>query len=219
MSELLRLALIIAAAGVLLTLAAAVATRLLTEARRLDRAFRQGLGARPDASLIAHGAGRGVALSLEARRIVTAWDRGGWRMVYPLEDLIGAELDLDGDVAARAVRGEAPRRLDRTSGAEREVRLRLLFDDARHPDFDLVLWPSQAARGGFAKPREAIAEANRWVARVEAILRRAGPTASVAPRQPAPPSWTVAAPNQEPPPWDEDDLDDEAGDADEPAER
>ena len=103
----------------------------MNEPRRLGRAFRRELGARPDAALIAHGTGRGVALSLAARRVVTAWDRGGWRMVYPLEDLIGAELELDGQVAARALRGEPRRRLERQTAPRRDVRLRFLFDDPR----------------------------------------------------------------------------------------
>jgi hypothetical protein len=95
-------------------------------------------------------------------------------MVYPLEELLGAELDLDGEVAARAMRGEPRRMLDRSSGAEREVRLRLLFDEPLHPDFELVLWPSRAARGAPARPRDAISEANRWIARIESLMRRTG---------------------------------------------
>src|SRR5580658_7391006 len=140
MSEWLKLILMIGLGGAAVTLAAAVFARLMAEEPRLARAFRKGLEARPDAALVAHGSGRGAALSLAARRIVTAWDAGGWRMTYSLDELLGAELDLDGQVAARAMRGEPRRLLDRQSGAEREVRLRLLFDDARYPDFELVLW-------------------------------------------------------------------------------
>ena len=131
MSEWLKLLLALGAAAVGLTLAAMALTWLMNEPRRLGRAFRRELGGRPDAALIAHGTGRGVALSLAARRVVTAWDRGNWRMVYPLEDLIGAELELDGHVAARALRDETRRRLERQTGAEEDVRLRLLFDDPR----------------------------------------------------------------------------------------
>jgi hypothetical protein len=180
MSEWLKLLLALGAAAVGLTLAAMAATRLMNEPRRLARAFRHALGTRPDAALIAPGTGCGVALSLAARRFATAWDRGGWRMAYPLEDLIGAELELDGHVAARALRDAPRRRLERQSGAEADVRLRFLFDDPAHPDFELVLWPNQAPRGGFARPREAIAEANRWLARIEAVQRRAGAPAAVA---------------------------------------
>jgi hypothetical protein len=174
MHEWLRLVVLVVLGGGAVTLAAAAIAWTLTEDKRLARAFRQGLGARPDAVLISHGAGRGVALSLTTRRIVTAWDAGGWRMTYPLDEILGAELDLDGEVAARVMRGEPRRLLDRASGAAQEVRLRLLFDEPRHPDFELTLWPSQAPRGGPSGPREAIAEANRWIARIEAVLRRTG---------------------------------------------
>jgi hypothetical protein len=180
MSEWLKLLLALGAAAVALTVAAMAWTRLMTEQRRLARAFRQGLQARPDAMLVAAGTGRGVALSLATRRIVTVWDRGGWRMAYALDDLVGAELDLDGQVAARSLRGEPRRRLERQSGDEEEVRLRFIFDDPAHPDFELALWPSAAARGGFARPRDAITEANRWLARIEALQRRAGGAASIA---------------------------------------
>jgi hypothetical protein len=166
--------LLIGVGGVGVTLLAMGLARLMAEDQRLARTFRKGLQASPDAALIAHGSGRGAALSLAARRVVTAWDAGGWHMVYPLDELLGAELDLDGVVAARAMRGEPRRMLDKATGAEREVRLRLLFDEPRHPDFELVLWPVRPGRGAPTRPREAIAEANRWIARVEALLRRTG---------------------------------------------
>jgi len=174
MSEWLRLVVLIGVGGVGVTLLAMGLARYLAEDQRLARTFRQALETKPDASLIAHGSGRGVALSLAARRIVAAWDAGAWHMVYPLEELLGAELDLDGQIAARAMRGEPRRPLDCSTGAEREVRLRLIFDEPRHPDFELVLWPAKAGRGAPAKPRDAISEANRWIARVEALLRRTG---------------------------------------------
>jgi hypothetical protein len=197
MHEWLRLVVLVVLGGGAVTLAAAAIAWTFTEDKRLARAFRQGLGARPDAALVAHGSGCGVALSLATQRIVTAWDAGAWRMTYPLDELLGAELDLDGEVAARVMRGEPRRLLDRANGAAQAVRLRLLFDDARHPDFELTLWPSQAPRGGPPGPREAVAEANRWIARIEAVLRRTGgalvlgkaatPAAPVPPR-PAPPA-------------------------------
>jgi len=180
MSEWLKLVLALGAAAVGLTLAAMAWTRLMNEPRRLARAFRQTLGTSPDAALIAAGTGRGVALSLVARRFAVCWDRGGWRIAYPLAEVIGAELELDGHVAGRALQGETRRRLERQSGAEADVRLRFLFDDPAHPDFELVLWPNPGGRNGFARPREAIAEANRWLARMEAVHRRAGAPANVA---------------------------------------
>jgi hypothetical protein len=182
--EILGLLLFVAAAGVGVTLLVATAAGMLGEERRIVRAFHAGLEMRPDASLIAYGTGRGVAVSLFTEEIVTVWDRGGWRLVYPLQALAGAELELDGEVAARAVRGEPGRRLEH-AGVEDEVRLRLLFDDPRHPDFDLRLWPCRKTGPAPGTPREAIADANRWMARIEAILKR---SARAAVRAPAPPA-------------------------------
>lgn len=184
--EILGLLLFVAAAGVGVTLLVATAAGMLGEERRIVRAFHAGLGMRPDASLIAYGAGRGVAVSLFTEELVTVWDRGGWRLVYPLEALAGAELELDGEVAARVVRGEPGRRLEHAAGIEDDVRLRLLFDDPRHPDFEMRLWPCRKTGPAPGTPREAIADANRWMARVEAILKRAGRAAVRTPPTPAP---------------------------------
>jgi hypothetical protein len=177
MGELLHVGLLIALCGAAVVVAVALGVWWLDEARRLKAAFRAGLEAEPDAAIIAHGTGRGAAMSLGAGLVVTAWDRGGWRLSYPLEALIGAEVDIDGEVAARVMRGENRRLLDRPGAAQREVRLRLVFDDPRHPDFELTLWPCRKTRDAPQIPREAAAEANRWVSRVEAILKRTGPGA------------------------------------------
>jgi hypothetical protein len=163
-----------AISGLGVTLLVTAGLGWLAEPRRLARAFHAGLEVRPDASLIAHGTGRGVAVSLFTGHIVTVWDRGRWRLAYPLEALIGAELELDGEVAARVMRGEARRRLERSGGVREDVRLRLLFDDPRHPDFELALWPCRRARGAPETPRGAVTEANRWIGRVEAMLKRSG---------------------------------------------
>jgi hypothetical protein len=204
MSEWLRLVVLIGLGGVGVTLLAMGLARYLAEDQRLARTFRSALEAKPDAVLIGHGSGRGVALGLAAPRIVTAWDAGGWHMVYALEELLGAELDLDGQVATRSMRGEPRRPLDRSTGAEREVRLRLIFDEPRHPDFELVLWPAKPGRGAPTKPREAISEANRWIARVEALLRRTGGALTLTP------SPAVAKPAPAALPTEPGDLFDEA---------
>ncbi len=52
--------------------------------------------------------------------------------------------------------------------------LRLVFDDPRHPDFILDLWlPEDEQRRDARPPSAAIEEARGWLARAEAILRRA----------------------------------------------
>ncbi len=175
MSELIRLALWIGIAGAAATLVVAAAAFLMAEERRLGRAFRKVLGGPPDAVVIARGHGRAAGLDLAEGRIAVAWNAGGWCLLYDLSELMGAEVSLDGQVAARVFRSEPRRALERTSGAESEVRLRLVFDEPLHPDFELVLWPT--GKSGIrspAKPAEAVSEANRWLARIEAVMRRSG---------------------------------------------
>jgi hypothetical protein len=175
MGEILRSLLLIALAGGAATLVIAAGAFLMAEPRRLARAFRNVLESPPDAMLIAHGRGRAAAFSFASGRIAVAWSAGAWCLVYGLEELLGAELALDGQVAARAMRGEPRRALDRTGGAASEVAFRLLFDDPQHPDFELALWPPEGKRSGApTRAAEAISEANRWLARVEAVLRRSG---------------------------------------------
>jgi len=210
MAELLRVGLLVAMCAAAVVVAMGVGVAWLAEEPRLRRTFRAGLEGAPDAALIAHGTGRGVAMSLASGLIVTVWDRGGWRLAYPVEALLGAEVDIDGEVAARVMRGETRRRLDRPGAAQREVRLRLLFDDPRHPDFELTLWPCRPTRHGPQIPREAAAEANRWLGRVEAILKRAGPGAL------RPATAQVRTPRGRPDPLDENDLFDDV-EADEDA--
>ena len=214
MSDWLKLIVLIVLGGVAVTLAAWGYAWWMAEHRRMARTFRAGLdGALPDAALIAAGSGRGVALSTTAGVLVTAWDHGGWRLAFPLAEVLGVELDLDGQVAARAMRGEPRRLLDRQSGAESEVRLRFLFDDARHPDFELVLWPSASPRGP-ARPREAITEGNRWIARIETVLRKSG-GALVLARPATPEPLAAPAPKPRPPAkasldlFEDDDLEDD----------
>jgi hypothetical protein len=219
MGEWLKLIVLIVLGGVAVTLAAWAYAWWMAEHRRIARTFRAGLdGAQPDAALIAAGSGRGVALSTATGVFVTAWDHGGWRLAFPLAEVLGVELDLDGQVAARAMRGEPRRLLDRQSGAESEVRLRFLFDDALHPDFELVLWPSASPRGPM-KPREAITEGNRWIARIEAVLRKSGGalvlarpgTAEPAPHRAPRPAAKAPEPadlfEDDDPPWDADEDD------------
>lgn len=68
-----------------------------------------------------------------------------------------------------------------------------MFDDPRRPDFDLDLWlPEDEHRRDARPPSAAIEEARSWLARAEAILRRA----------PKP------AVHDEVPPWEDDDGDD-----------
>jgi len=136
-----------------------------------------GPGWAPDAMIIAHGRGRAAGFNFASDTCAVAWDAGNWCLVYRIEELAGAEVTVDGIVVARAFRNEPRKALDQTVPDANRVTLRLIFDDPHHPDFELDLWVvgDEIRRRGEATAIGAIKEANRWMARAEAVLRR--PTA------------------------------------------
>src|SRR4051812_11743160 len=113
MDELARLLTLLALVGVALTLAGGVAIWSLDETRRLRRSLGKVLGAEPDPMLVARGRGQGVGFDFGEARLAVAWEKGAWCLTYPLAKLMGAELIVDDQIAARVHRGEARRPLDR----------------------------------------------------------------------------------------------------------
>jgi hypothetical protein len=197
MDELARLLLLLALAGVALTLLGGVAIWHMDEARRVRRGLRHVLGCAPHALVVARGRGRGVGFNFTTHRMAVAWDVGAWCLVYRIDELTGAELIVDGEVAARVHRGEERRALDLLMGGEKQVRLRLVFNDPAHPDFDLDLWLKEdEGKRKAMTSAEAAEEGNRWIARTEALLRRPVPR-GIAPLVAAPPPQTPA-PEPEP---------------------
>ena len=89
--------------------------------------------------LVALGRGCGVGSNFTSNQVAVVWDAGAWGFVYSLDELMGAEVIVDGQVVGRVHRGEARRALDAFDAAER-VALRLVFDDPGQPDFILDLW-------------------------------------------------------------------------------
>ncbi|CAN7246308.1 hypothetical protein LJR225_001108 [Phenylobacterium sp. LjRoot225] len=143
------------------------------ENRRMRRGLRHVLKGDPHAQIIAHGSGRGAGFNFTSNTMAVTWDAGSWCLIYHVEELLGLELIVDGQVAGRAYRGEPRRPLDVLGGAERQVVLRLVFDDPRHADFVLELWSAaRARRRGAPDANEAVEEGNRWLARVESVFRR-----------------------------------------------
>lgn len=218
MGELGRLLLFIGLAGIGLTLLGTAAVWSMDEGRRIRRGLRNVLGADPHALLLARGRGKGVGFNFATNRLAVCWDAGGWCLVYLIEELVGAEVIVDGQVLARVHRGEARRALDLLTGADQMVRLRLVFSDPAHPDFDLDLWvAADEARKNAWTAAEAVQEANRWLARTEALFRRPVPrrdpvVASSPPAPPAPDPAIEPAPPlpralAEPPPWEDADDD------------
>jgi len=194
MSELPRLMLLLALAGAVMTFLGSAALWLFDDERRIRRALTRVLKAAPEAVVIAPGRGRGAGFSFETGLAAVAWDRGSWCLIYRLDELMGAELLVDGQVIARATRGEPRRALDSITSQAAQVTLRLIFDDPRHPDFDLDLYlAGDEQRRLPVMPKDAIQEANRWLARAEAILRR-----PAAPQGPRPMAQPAVPPAPEP---------------------
>ncbi len=185
MDEVARLLTLLALVGAALTLAGSAIVWFLDETRRIQRTLTLALGAPPQPVLTARGRGVGIGFDLRTSRVVVVWDKGAWRMDYRLDELMGVELVVDRQVAARAFRNEARRPLDHLADPEERVRLRFVFDDPAHPDFLIDLWRAEDedVRGRLTAD-DALLEANRWVSRMEALLRRpaaARPTSSTAP--------------------------------------
>jgi hypothetical protein len=180
MASLFRDILLFLIAASALTALASGAAWWLAEGRRLRRALLRALEARSPAVVVSHG--RGAAFDLEGGRAAVATHRGRRVRVHDLADLVGAEMTVDRKVVARAWRGEGRKALDELNDEATEVELRLVFDDARDPDVAILLW-GEGRRAGptGGSSAAAVAEARRWLARTEAILRRA---TAVAPGQP-----------------------------------
>lgn len=209
MTDMARLFLLLGIAGAAVTFLGSLALWFLDEPRRIRRALRRVLKSEPEAMVLAQGRGRGAGFSFETGLAAVAWDRGAWCLIYRIDELIGAELVIDGQVAARVYRGEPRRALEQRVSSAAQVTLRLIFDDPRNPDFDLDLWlRGDEARRDDWSPQAAIQEANSWLARAEAILRRppaARPVPVVA--APPPPPPPRSEPQDDDPPWDDDDDD------------
>lgn len=220
MDELARLLLLLALLGGAVTLLGSAAIWYMDEERRVRRALKRVLKGEPEAVVTARGRGKGAGFSFSTGLAAVAWDSGGWCLVYRIDELVGAEIIVDGEVVARAFRGEPRKALERLAGEAARVTLRLIFDDPNNPDFELDLWlAGDELRRRPSTPAQAIQEANRWLARAEAILRRPGapkgpePVVAAPPPQPLPPPQPQPPP---PPPWEDDTFDED--DDDEPLE-
>ena len=209
MTDIPRLLLLLGLAGAAVTFLGSLALWFLDEQRRIHRALRRVLRSEPEAIVLAQGRGRGAGFSFQTGLAAVAWDKGAWCLIYRIDELIGAELVVDGQVAARVYRDEPRRALEQRVSSADQVTLRLIFDDPRNPDFDLDLWlRGDEARRDDWSPQAAIQEANRWLARAEAILRRP-PAPKAAPVVAAPPPRPAPAAHDDEPPWDDDEAQDD----------
>ncbi len=170
MADALRLLLLVALAGALVTTASLTIGWWMEPERRLRRALLKALGAAPEAEAISPTEGKAAALDFDSSQLAVMWDRGSSGLIYGFEEVEGGELIVDGHVLARVRRGEARRSLDVMAPDAEQVVLRLMFADARHPEFELALF----AAGGPAQtgsPAEAMRLGRRWLSHLEALLR------------------------------------------------
>ena len=182
MHDTVRLLMLLAAAALILTLLGGAIAWHGDDARRVRRGLKVILQGEVHDLLAPRGRGRGFGFNYARNLLAVAWDGGAWGLLYRLDELLGAELIVDGQVAARTHRGEPRRALDRLDDAQERIALRLVFDDATRPDFVLEVWaPEDADRPRRLEPEDALEEANRWIARIEALLRRGPARAAASP--------------------------------------
>jgi hypothetical protein len=188
MSELWRLLLLVTLSASAVTFVGSAAIWFMDEERRIRRALRHVLKGAPETVIVAKGRGRGAGFNFTTNQAAVAWDSGAWCLIYRIDELMGAELSVDGQVIGRVFRGEPRRAIDQIVQQAGQVSLKLIFDDPRHPDFELDLWlEGDQQRRESRSPADAIQEANRWLLRADAIVRR--PLAPKA--KPAPASETA----------------------------
>lgn len=170
MAEALRVVLLAALAAAALTTGALLLAWWMEPVRRMKRALLRSLGVAPEAEALSPEEGRAAGLDFDGAQIAVLWNRGAMGLVYAFEEIEGGEVIVDGHVVARVRRGEARKSLDVMAPDAAQVVLRLMFADARNPEFELALWdatlPVQTG-----SPGEALRLGRRWLSHLEALLR------------------------------------------------
>ncbi len=170
MAEALRVVLLAALAAAALTTGALLLAWWMEPVRRMKRALLRSLGVAPEAEALSPAEGRAAGLDFDGAQIAVLWNRGAMGLVYAFEEIEGGEVIVDGHVVARVRRGEARKSLDVMAPDAAQVVLRLMFADARNPEFELALWdatlPVQTG-----SPGEALRLGRRWLSHLEALLR------------------------------------------------
>lgn len=170
MTDALRIFLLVALAAAALTTASLALSWWMEPERRLRRALGKALGAPPEVEAVSPAEGRAAALDFETGQVTVLWDRGANGLVYAFEEIEGGEMIVDGHVVARVRRGEQRRALDIMAPDAEQVVLRLMFDDARFPEFELALW-NASAPSETGSPGEAMRLGRRWLSHLEALLK------------------------------------------------
>ena len=170
MAETLRVILLVALAAAALTTAALTLNWWMEPDRRLRRAMLKSLGTPPEVEAVSASEGRAAGLDFDGGQVAVLWNRGAHGLVYAFDEIEGGELIVDGHVVARVRRGEPRKALDVLAPDAEQVTLRLLFADARYPEFELALWNAMAS-GQAGSPPEAMRLGRRWLSHLEALLK------------------------------------------------
>ena len=170
MGEAFRVILLVALAAAALTTGALILVWWMEPTRRMRRTLLKSLGVAPEAEALSPAEGRAAGLDFDGGQIAVLWNRGGSGLVYAFEEIEGGEIIVDGHVVARVRRGETRKSLDILAPDAEHVVLRLMFADARHPEFELALWDAaQPVQTG--SPGEALRLGRRWLSHLEALLK------------------------------------------------
>lgn len=170
MAEALRLFLLVALGAAALTTATLALAWWMEPARRLNRALVKSLAGPPETAAVSPGEGRAAGLDFDNGQVVVLWNCGAQGLVYAFEEIEGGEIIVDGHVLARVRRGEPRKALDVMAPEAGQVVLRLLFADARNPEFELDLWNAMGA-APTGSPAEALRLGRRWLSHLEALLK------------------------------------------------
>ncbi len=203
MNDVLRLVLLLVIAALALTAVGALIARWLDPARRLTRYLRTALEAAPEGVMMDRGGGKAMAFNIDAGKIAVLWDKGRKGYVYKLEQLVGAEMMVDNLVLARCFRDRPIVPLDEIPMSAHRGVMRVVFHNPRDPEYELEIWPAMNGRGHeYASPADAVQAGRKWLTRLEALLRKPAPRTLTRPAPPSP----ILPDEDEPPPWDDDDM-------------
>jgi len=163
--------------------------------RRAARTAATRLGGQADVVFTAPLRGQGVGLRVKPPGVAVVRRSGDPGLVFGFEEVIGIELIFDGEVRARAFRGEPRRPLDIIRPAASQISVRLVFDDVRYPDFELELIRPD---DGPMDPAPCVDAARKLFSHVEAIIRQP-PAIASRPAEPDLPPPQAQAPPRPPP--------------------
>lgn len=162
---------LLGAAGAVLTSVRLAGNAYNETGRQILRGLRKVLGGETDAFIIDYGRGCGVGFNFTSMMMALAWDAGEWCRIYRVDELLGVELVVDGQVVGWAFAKGQLWSADEQAPAEQQVMLRHMLDDPHHPHFMLELW-SAAQEGDETIPDAATAleKGNRWLEGMAALM-------------------------------------------------